>query len=156
MVLILETRIDHVNVVFLVAAQKTKCPVCFRVYCRAWESWGITLQAVLSHFKPFPGSTPQVAAYCRKHLHGDGASRSGRGKCAMSSNLNRWFTEREAAAYARVSPRTIWSWAASGKITRGKVGAVVRYCRESIDELLESSGKASVESTSTAVGGDHE
>jgi excisionase family DNA binding protein len=49
-----------------------------------------------------------------------------------------WLTRNEAASYARVSVRTIDTWAASGKLRRyvADDSRLVRFRREDVDAVM--------------------
>ncbi len=47
------------------------------------------------------------------------------------------WTVEETAAYLGCSPKTVYGWAASGKIPSFKLGGLVRFKREDINAWIE-------------------
>lgn len=54
-----------------------------------------------------------------------------------------WLTPKEAAAYLKVSPRTICQWARAGEIPAhklcGNLRSTYRFTREELDAILRRS-----------------
>jgi excisionase family DNA binding protein len=49
---------------------------------------------------------------------------------------NHLWTVREAAAYFRVSPATIWRWCNAGLLPAFKIGREWRISRPALDQLI--------------------
>lgn len=56
---------------------------------------------------------------------------------AINTTARLLVTEREAAEMLAISPRSLWSLAASNQIPRCKVGRSVRYSIEDLREFVD-------------------
>jgi excisionase family DNA binding protein len=50
---------------------------------------------------------------------------------------DRWLTRKEAAKYIPASPSSIDRWAQQGRLTKHRIGGVVRYDRNEIDQRFD-------------------
>lgn len=46
------------------------------------------------------------------------------------------LTAPEVADLLRVTPRTVWRWAAAGRLQRVRIGGITRYPAAAVEELL--------------------
>ena len=50
----------------------------------------------------------------------------------------RLISEKAAASYLGVAPRTIWGWRKQGRISHIRFGSAVRYSRDDLDTFIQA------------------
>lgn len=55
----------------------------------------------------------------------------------MDNSVSRLLTAREAASYLGLSRRTVWKWAADGRLPVTRLGRKVLFDRLQLDALID-------------------